>query len=176
MISGRLALNRGHERTSRWMPNEGESVFPSNRQQEIYTIDHARFPLLPSPLPLSLSFDYDPASSSLLRLREAHLCDSIPWQNSGFSGGVSCVKATARSADFSLNNTILSFRRENLRVLVRTFSGQSTVEIPSPPDEADGLRYSHFLLVTKRYSPATSADNEHSVASKGGSFSGRVCV
>lgn len=68
------------------------------------------------------------------------------------------------------NNAILSFRRENLRVPVRTFSGQSTVEIPSPPDEADGLRYSHFLLVTKRYSPATSADNEHSVASKRGSF------
>lgn len=26
---------------------------------------------------------------------------TLPWQNSGFSGGVSCVKATARSADFS---------------------------------------------------------------------------
>jgi len=98
MISGRLALNRGHERTSRWMPNEGESVFPSNRQQEIYTIDHTRFPLLPSPPP-SLSITILPHRLFFGYARRTFA--TLPWQNSGFSGGVSCVKATARSADFS---------------------------------------------------------------------------
>lgn len=48
----------------RWMPNEGGIRFPSNRQQEIYTIDHAEFLLLllPPLIPATPSFDYRPTS------------------------------------------------------------------------------------------------------------------
>lgn len=161
MISGRLALNRGHERTSRWMPNEGESVFPAT--------DNRKF--IPS-----IMLDSPP----LFRLRsrlffgyaKAHLCDFAMKKIAAF--GVPCVKATAKSADFSSSlaqqcDPILS-PRESSCARSHVFRTKVRSSIPSPPDAADGLRYSHFLLVTKRYSPATSADNEHSVASKRGSF------
>lgn len=153
MISGRWALNRGIAVECQM---RGGIRFPSNRQQEIYTIDHAQLflllLLLPSTLiPATPSFDYRPR----VWIAQTIVVPSVLKKQRLLTG---LRKRVVKSADLRLScynsaSDATRLLKNYAKLRICKFLSTKYGHDPLP---AKIYYFRSFLLVTKRYSSATS--------------------